>query len=145
MKVRLREQVHAINTGARSIHAILLEPFKAQIVTADSDGVVRTFDYLYSKLQNEFMSNLQPFSKATGVRSLYRLNDLYNELLMCCSASGIVSIWRYYSKPDAQVLATSWRTVLPMVRCIGNLLTIMDKANFMLLCSVGNRHAPTLL
>jgi len=112
--VKLKDQVHAINTGANSIDAILLEPFKPQIVTADTSGKIRVFDYIQSKKINEFHSGRSGLPRAPTT-SLYRLNTLYNELLLTCAANGHVSAWRYYSKTGCSSPVTSWQSVLSSV------------------------------
>ena len=113
-RVKLKDQVHAINTGANSINAILLEPFKPQIVTADTLGKIRVFDYIQCKKINEFHSGRTGSVKAP-TKSLYRLNTLYNELLFTCAENGHVSAWRYYSKTGCSSPVTSWQSVLSSV------------------------------
>lgn len=114
VRVKLKDQVHAINTGANSINAILLEPFKPQIVTADTLGKIRVFDYIQSKKINEFHSG-RTGSSTAATKSLYRLNTLYNELLLTCAENGHISAWRYYSKTGSSSPVTSWQSVLSSV------------------------------
>lgn len=114
-KVRLREQVHAINTNGAAVEAIFLEPFKTQLVTADARGKIRVFDYLQSRMVNEFDSNKES-AIVSPVSAMYRLNDLYNELLLSCSRNGTVVAWRYYNKPGCELPATSWQAVSHEVR-----------------------------
>ena len=112
--LRLRDQVHAVDTGAQETSALMLEPFRPFIVTADGEGTLRVADYMNSLLINQFsIEVLYPFtSSLPRIDSLYHLNDLYNDLLMVCGTDGIVSIWRDYTKKGSQNLATVWRTVL---------------------------------
>jgi len=109
-KVRLREQVHAINTNGSAIEAIFLEPFKPQIVTADSAGRIRVFDYLQAKLLNQFDAT-RDSTKVSAVRSMFRLNDLYNELLLACCRNGTVTVWRYFAKSGCEMPAASWQSI----------------------------------
>lgn len=114
-KVRLKEQVHAVNTNGAAVEAIFIEPFKTQLVAADARGKIRVFDYLQSKLVNEFDSNRE-LSSPSSIANMYRLNDLYNEILLSCSRSGSVVAWRYYNRPGCEIPATSWQAIDPEVR-----------------------------
>lgn len=114
-KVRLREQVHAVNTNGAAVEAIFIEPFKTQLVAADARGKVRVFDYLQSKLINEFDSNRE-LPSPSSIANMYRLNDLYNEILLSCSRNGSVVAWRYYNRPGCEIPATSWQAIDPEVR-----------------------------
>lgn len=114
-KVRLREQVHAINTNGSAIEAIFLEPFKPQIVTADNAGRIRVFDYLQAKLLNQFDAT-RDSTNISAVRSMFRLNDLYNELLLACCRNGNVTVWRYFAKSGCEMPAASWQSIGTEVR-----------------------------
>jgi len=106
--------VHAVNTNGAAVEAIFIEPFKTQLVAADARGKVRVFDYLQSKLVNEFDSNRE-LASPSSVTTMYRLNDLYNEILLSCSRNGTVVAWRYYNKPGCEIPATSWQAINPEV------------------------------
>lgn len=54
MGVRIREQVLTVNTSAERTTALLLEPLKPRLVTADGDGNIRVNDYAYQTLMNQF-------------------------------------------------------------------------------------------
>jgi hypothetical protein len=114
-KVRLRENVHAIHTNGAALEAIFLEPFKTQLVTADALGKVRVFDYLQAKLLNEFDSN-RDSSRVSAITTMFRLNDMFNELMLACSKNGRVVAWRYYARPGCELQATSWQTMNAEVR-----------------------------
>lgn len=109
---RLREQVLAVNMGAERTSAVLLEPFKPYIVAADGEGFIRVADYLHSSAVNQFPAIAGDFPQSCSVKSLFRVNELYNELLMCCTTDGTVSVWRNYSKAGQENLATGWQSVL---------------------------------
>jgi regulator-associated protein of mTOR len=109
--VRMREQVITVNVSAERTTALLLEPFKPLLVTADGEGTVRVTDYAYQTPLNHFSVSPSEAAPVT-VKSLYRVNTLYNEVLMCCSGDGMVSVWRDYAKKGRQRLATAWQSVL---------------------------------
>lgn len=116
LKVKLREQVHAINTGARSTEALLLEPFKPHVIVGDRDGRIRVCDYLHSRTINEFQGTPQLNFEKNPIVDLYRLNDLHHEILLSCSSTGAIMAWRHYSKPAEQMLASCWQSIRPSVR-----------------------------
>jgi regulator-associated protein of mTOR len=109
--VRMREQVITVNVSAERTTALLLEPFKPLLVTADGEGTVRVMDYAYQTPLNHFSVSSSEVGPVT-VKSLYRINTLYNEVLMCCTGDGMVSLWRDYAKKGRQRLASAWQSVL---------------------------------
>ena len=72
---RLREQVLPVNVGAERTSALLLDPFKPQLIAADGEGTIRVFDYGHSVLLNQF-SAVPDAASPRSVRALYRLNNL---------------------------------------------------------------------
>lgn len=112
--VRLRDQVHAVDVGANETTALMLEPFRPLIVAADGQGCVRIADYRNSVIVNQF--SLGSLYKSSGIvpqiRSLFRINDFYNEVLLVCGLDGVVSVWRNYTENGQESLATAWRAIL---------------------------------
>lgn len=83
-------------------------------MTADALGKVRVFDYLQAKLLNEFDSN-RDSSRVSAISTMFRLNDMFNELMLACSQNGRVVAWRYYARPGCELQATSWQAMNPEV------------------------------
>ncbi|PSC68711.1 Regulatory-associated of TOR 1 [Micractinium conductrix] len=124
-KCRLREQVTTINTETEHTTAVLLEPLRPFLVTADAEGVLRVSNYRAGGVVNRFHAALGvggassssrssgvPLGPPVSVRALYQLNELHNGLLLACAADGSVRVWRDYALRGQQRLAAAWQSVL---------------------------------
>ncbi|EFN54506.1 hypothetical protein CHLNCDRAFT_135218 [Chlorella variabilis] len=125
-KCRLRDHVMTVNTETEHTTAVLLEPLRPFLVTADSEGVLRVSNYRSGACANRFHASTgapaaaggSAYARAAGaqqtvgVRALYQLNELHNGLLMACAADGSVRVWRNYAVRGQQRLATAWQSVL---------------------------------
>lgn len=109
--VRMREQVLTVNVSAERTTALMLEPFKPRLITADGEGSIRVTDYAHGAVLNHFPIAMVE-SGPIAIKKLYRLNPLYNEVLMCCTGDGMVSVWRDYAMKGRQRMATAWQSVV---------------------------------
>lgn len=130
---RLRERVTTIDVESARTVALAMVPLRSLLAAADSDGVIRVASYAApGGLANRFnVASGETVSAAAAVpvggsgppayvhtgpraavRSLFTLNELHNELLVCCSADGAVRVWRGFAARGQQRLATAWQSVL---------------------------------
>lgn len=51
----MKDHVYTVNIASNRVTALLIDPFKPQIITADGHGFLKVWDYKQSYLLNQFL------------------------------------------------------------------------------------------
>jgi len=52
---RLKDHVYTVNIASNRVTALLIDPFKPQLITTDGHGFLKVWDYKQSYLLNQFL------------------------------------------------------------------------------------------
>eukprot|EP00271_Cylindrocystis_brebissonii_P008119 TRINITY_DN22146_c0_g1_i1.p1 TRINITY_DN22146_c0_g1~~TRINITY_DN22146_c0_g1_i1.p1 ORF type:complete len:1612 (-),score=347.58 TRINITY_DN22146_c0_g1_i1:1787-6622(-) len=96
----------------RSTQAVALHPFLPLVCIADEKETIRIWDYKEGRVVNTFENQVYgAASPDTGIAKLTLLNELDDSLLLVASCDGRVRVWRNFSSPGRQRLASAWQAV----------------------------------
>eukprot|EP00798_Chlamydomonas_sp_ICE-L_P020688 gene20688-27484_t len=113
---KLRDQVFSVETGCGSMTALCFHPYYPIVCIADSKGFMRITNYNDTSCINAFhATNGAPLQDhrvlPTHVTFLRQLNEASGPVLLCGSSDGAVRVWRSYTMPGSQRMATALQAV----------------------------------
>lgn len=106
-----RELSIDIGKSSGDVSALLLEPWSNEVVVGTSSSMIEVYRYIGHDYTEEDSTNagnpIKKFDNGIPFLSLFRLNDTYNEVLLCCGDQGVTA-HRGYNRPqeDPSVIAS---------------------------------------